>query len=74
MNVQVRLFAGFRTGRFADSRMDLPEGTTLRQLVQQLGIVEKEVAMPLLNGRFGDLDRVLSDGDVASLFPGVAGG
>ena len=74
MKVEVRLFAGFRTGRFGRRTMDLPEGASLRDLVRQLGIPEEEVSLPLINGRYGDLDRALAGGDVASLFPAVAGG
>ncbi len=74
MKVEVRLFAGFRRGRLGRQTMDLPEGTSLRELVRQLEIPEEEVALPLINGRYGDLDRRLSDNDVASLFPAVAGG
>ena len=74
MKVEVRLFAGFRTGRFGKRTMELPEGTSLRDLVRQLEIPEEEVALPLINGRYGDLDRRLADSDVAALFPAVAGG
>ena len=74
MKVEVRLFAGFRTGRFGRRTMDLPEGASLRDLVRQLEIPEEEVSLPLINGRYGDLDRRLAGSDVASLFPAVAGG
>ena len=74
MNVQVRLFAGFRTGRFSRNEMDLPDGMPLRDLIIQLGIEPSDVALPLINGKYGDLDRILATGDIASLFPNVAGG
>jgi len=74
VKVEVRLFAGFRTGRFGRRTMKLPDGASLRDLVRQLEIPEEEVALPLINGRYGDLDRHLADSDVASLFPAVAGG
>lgn len=74
MKVEVRLFAGFRRGRFDKRTMDLPEGASLRDLVRQLEIPEEEVSLPLINGRYGDLDRPLADSDVVSLFPAVAGG
>lgn len=74
MKVEVRLFAGFRRGRFGRQTMDLPEGACLRELVRQLEIPEEEVSLPLINGRYGDLDRRFADSDVVSLFPAVAGG
>ena len=74
MNVQVRLFANLRTGRFSRKEMHLPDNATLHDLVVQLGIDSSIVALPLINGKYGDLDRQLADGDIASLFPNVGGG
>ena len=74
MDVEVRLFAGLRADRFKRKVMSLPDGTTLGELVRQLGIPEHEVSLPLVNGQYSKLDRPLSANDVASLFPAVAGG
>ncbi len=74
MEVEVRLFAGFRGGRFKKRAMDLPAGTVLRDLLQQLEIPEEEVSIPLINGRYSKLDRQLADSDVVSIFPAVGGG
>jgi len=74
VKVEVRLFAAFRRGRFGRQTMDLPDGTSLRDLVDQLDIPPEEVSLPLINGKYGGLDRELADGDAASLFPAVAGG
>ncbi len=74
MKVEVRLFAGFREGRFNRQVMDLPSAATLRDLVGQLGIPEKQVSLPLINGRYSSMDQPLADDDVAALFPAVAGG
>jgi hypothetical protein len=52
MQVEVRLFAVFRQGRFNRTAMDLPEGTPLRDLILQLEIPEKEVSLPLVNGQY----------------------
>ncbi len=74
MQLEVRLFAAFRQGRFNRTSMDLPDGTSLRDLVEQLAISEKEVSLPLINGRYSELERVLVDGDIVALFPAVGGG
>ena len=74
MNVEVRLFATLREGRFKKRAMELPEPTTLGDVVRQLEIAEGDVALPLVNGRFSDLAVELADGDVVSLFPPVGGG
>ena len=74
MYVEVRLFASLRTNGFKRKVMSLSEGTTLRELVRQLGIPEQDVSLPLVNGQYSKMDRPLSTDDVASLFPAIAGG
>jgi len=74
MDVEVRLFAGFRAGRFKKRTMDLPDPTRLRDLLAQLDIPAQQVSLRLINGRFSDLDQPLAAGDVVSLFPAVGGG
>jgi molybdopterin converting factor small subunit len=74
MQLEVRLFAVFRQGRFNRKAMDLPDGSSLRDLVGQLAIPEKEVSLPLVNGQYSPLERVLVAGDIVALFPAVGGG
>ncbi len=74
MQVEVRLFAGFREGRFKDRVMDLPDGTSVGDLLGELDIPAEKTNLRLVNGKQTALDRVLADGDVASLFPAIGGG
>jgi len=74
MNVEVRLFAGLRKGRFRREVLDLPEPATIRSLLAGIDVPAEHVAMPLVNGRYCDLDQPLGPEDVVSLFPPVAGG
>jgi len=74
MVVEVRLFAGFREGRFKRQAMELPEGACLRDVLGRLAIPEKEVSLPLVNGRHSPFDRALADDDVVALFPAIGGG
>ncbi len=74
MQVEVRLFATLRLGRFKKRQMDLPEGSDLRLVLKRLDISEDEVSLPLVNGRYSPLEHVLVDGDVFSIFPAVGGG
>jgi len=74
MKLEVRLFATFRDGREKKYFLDLSEETTPRDIVTMLKIDEEEVAMLLINGRDGQLDTILKDNDVLSLFPPVGGG
>ncbi len=74
MEVEVRLFATFRKGRFKKQNMELSEGARLREVLRQRDISEEEVSLPLVNGKYSDLDRELADRDVFSVFPAVGGG
>ena len=67
MQVEVRLFARFREGRFKDRLMDLPDGTTVADLLSQLDIPAEKTNLRLINGKQSALDRALADGDVAVL-------
>lgn len=74
MEVEVRLFATFRQGREKKQKLKLEDGTKVKDIVARLSIDEEEVAILLINGFDGELDRELFDGDVLSLFPPVGGG
>ena len=74
MKVEVRLFATFRHGREKKQFMEYKDGVTVREIVNKLEIKEEEVAILLINGRDGDIDKELVDGDVIALFPPVGGG
>ena len=74
MEVEVRLFATFRKGRFKKQNMEFSEGARLREVLRHLDIPEEEVSLPLVNGKYSDLDRRLADRDVFSVFPAVGGG
>ena len=74
MQIEVRLFAGLREGRFKKRTMDVPEGTRLRDVFESLDIPEEEVSLPLVNGTYSDTRLKLSPQDVLSIFPAVGGG
>lgn len=74
MNIEVRLFASLREGRGKKLIMNLNEGSTPQDIINQLKINEKDVAILLINGKDGELDRKLADGDIISIFPPVGGG
>jgi molybdopterin converting factor small subunit len=74
MKITIKLFATFRDGRFKEEQREIPEGITLRQVVADVGIVEREIGMTLINGCHAPLDKVLSDGDNIFLFPMLTGG
>ncbi len=74
MRITVKLFASFRQGRFDARPMEFADGTTAGEIVRHLAIPEHEVTLVFINGRHGNLESELADGDEMALFPPVGGG
>jgi len=75
LNVEVKLFATFRNERFKKKNIEIVENETkVKDLLNELGIKEEEVALIIVNGIHSNVDRKLEEGDVLALFPPVAGG
>lgn len=74
MQVTVKLFASFRTGREPIASGEYPAGTTVADIVAQKEIPVSEIGIMLVNHRHVALDRVLVDGDVLAIFPLLGGG
>lgn len=79
MKVDVALFADLsrfqpdgQAGR-APRSFDLAEGTTIADVIRQLGLPDQPRVV-FLDGRHAEEDAVLSDGDRLAIFPPVAGG
>jgi molybdopterin converting factor small subunit len=47
---------------------------TVSDVLLRYSLPEKEVTLIFINGRHGDFDTILFDGDTLSLFPPVGGG
>jgi molybdopterin converting factor small subunit len=54
--------------------LDLPEGSTVDQVVHSLRIPPEVERLTVVNGRDGTPAHALAEGDVLSLFPPLAGG
>lgn len=74
MKIEARLFATLREDRGKKVDLDLPAGSSPRDVLRALAIAEPDVAILLVNGRDADPLHALADGDVVSLFPPVGGG
>jgi len=74
MDITVRLFLAFRTGRFNTKVLQYAEGTTVRQVVDDLRLPEADLGTAIVNGREAELGDVLSPGDTLLVFPLVGGG
>jgi molybdopterin converting factor small subunit len=54
--------------------LDVPEGATVDQVVHSLRIPRELERLTVVNGRDAVPDQALSEGDVLSVFPPLAGG
>jgi len=77
--VQVRLYATLRRYRpevkLGESLpMELPEGTTVGQLIERLGIPAEVVKNIFVNHCQQGPEHALQNGDEVAIFPPVAGG
>ena len=79
MRVDVRLFATLVPFLPPDSRdgaavLEVPEGSTVHDVVRRLGIPADLERVTLLNGGDSATDARLHAGDVVTVFPPLAGG
>lgn len=78
--VEVRLYATFREYYPPEAEDGVymhelkKEGETLKELVSKLNIPLNEIHLLIINGKQGDFDYQLQDGDRIGLFPPVGGG
>ncbi|WP_312832141.1 MoaD/ThiS family protein [Sedimentibacter saalensis] len=74
MEVNVKLFATLRDGRFKEEKTNINENTQVSDVISKYNIPKEEVKICLVNGRDADLNQTLKNGDTLSLFPPVGGG
>ena len=74
MKVTIKLFATLRTGRGKILKKEYPEGTIIRDIIEDLNIYEKDVAILLKNGISTKMENEPADGDTLSIFPPIGGG
>jgi sulfur carrier protein len=74
MEVNVKLFATLRDGRFKEEKANINENTQISDIISKYNIPKEEVKICLVNGRDADLNQTLKNGDTLSLFPPVGGG
>lgn len=74
MNIEVRLFATLRAGRFKKENRVYDIGSTVQVIIDDLNIPHDDIAIILVNGRDGLMTTQLNDADTLSVFPPVGGG
>jgi molybdopterin converting factor small subunit len=79
MKIELRLYASLaafmpekKTGNAW--MLEVREGTTVQDLVQQLKVPKKEIKVIFLNGIHAKDGDILKEGDRVGIFPAVAGG
>jgi molybdopterin converting factor small subunit len=79
MRVHVKLFATL-CQYFSNAEpgipfeMEIPEGATVADIVNQLKLPQEEVKVFFVNGRARSKDWPLASGDEVGIFPLIAGG
>jgi sulfur-carrier protein len=79
MEIEVKLFATLRdylphgSSRFS-CKMEVSGQTRIQDILLQLKIPDEIPRIILVNGIHGNLEQVLKEGDILSIFPPVAGG
>lgn len=74
MQVNVKLFATLREGRFKAKTAELQENSSILDVIKKYDLPIDEVAICLVNGRDAENEHVLQNGDTVSIFPPVGGG
>jgi molybdopterin synthase sulfur carrier subunit len=79
MRVEVRVFATLRRylpelGIGEAKVVQIESGTTLGQIMNDLGLPEKEVKIIMRNNLQADRDDLAYDGDRVTYIPAIAGG
>jgi sulfur carrier protein ThiS len=74
MDITVKSFATLKQYQPENGAFQAPEGATVADVMQALGVPDNEVHIVFVNGRHAAKDAVLSPGDQVGLFPAVGGG
>jgi len=79
MKVEVNLYATLarylpEDVRLGDRMVEVSDGLTINQLLQELSIPSDQIKLVFLNGVHVDPDTILEDGSRIGVFPPVGGG
>ena len=80
MKIELRLFASLSRYRLPDTgsklaqTIEISEGSTIRSLIEFLGIPSGTVKIIFINGIHAHDDDAIHEGDRIGIFPPIAGG
>ena len=74
MRVLVSLYSALRINRFSEAGVELPEGASVTDLLDQLQIPLQDVGVVVVNARSGTFQQKLQADDRITLIPPIGGG
>ena len=77
MKIELRLHGDFRKyigGSHDTLDLEIPDGTTINDVLEQLGVEDRDFWMSAVNREVAERTAVLHDGDRVEFFGPVAGG
>ncbi len=77
MFITVKLYGNLKRyapGKTESAQVEVGDGTTIRGLLERLGVPDKRVWMSAINDKVIDDSSELHDGDVLEVFEPVGGG
>jgi len=76
MKVRIKFFGQFSSQgeKLKEGEMEVKKGALLKDLIEILGIPERELGPVFINKKHGFRDSPLSEGDSVSFFPPIGGG
>lgn len=54
--------------------IDIRKGTTVKEIIKALNLIEGEVGLVIINSRIGTLCSIVEENDSLELYPVIAGG
>ncbi|SHI48812.1 MoaD/ThiS family protein [Halodesulfovibrio aestuarii] len=74
MQVEIKCFATLSDFTPKGGFLAVDDGSTVKQVIDLLGIKAEDVKIMFINGKHESLESVLKEGDRLGLFPAVGGG
>lgn len=73
MEVNVKLFAYLREGRFCEKKTNMEDSSCVIDVIEKCDLPVEQIRLCFVNGRHAKSDCILHDGDCVSFFPHVGG-
>lgn len=74
MQIEVKLFATFRRGRWKSKVLNVDDEATIEDILKLLDIETSSLGIAMVNGSHSSVDARLKENDVLAIFPPSGGG